>query len=64
MLLILQNFHDKSTTFDCKIDLRGLLVRDLGYDNEFGSKIDGVYELTKKSRSVNLNKDLNELNES
>lgn len=36
---------EKNITYDCKIDLRGLLVKDVGYDSDLGSKIDGVYEL-------------------
>ena len=38
---------EKSVSFDCKIDIRGLLVRDVNFD-ELGGKIDGVYELSKK----------------
>ncbi len=47
-------------SFDCKIDIRGLLVRDVSFD-ELGGKIDGVYELSKKQV---LNSDLaNEIEE-
>eukprot|EP00347_Sterkiella_histriomuscorum_P010413 403376398 len=59
--LILQDISDKNITYDCKIDIRGLLVRDaVNYEmqQDMGSKIDGVYELSKKNRLTQLNPDL------
>lgn len=39
--------QDKTISYESKLDLRGLLVRDVGFDSNNGGSIDGVYELSK-----------------
>ena len=53
---------DRTCYYECKIDIRGLLIREFGTSvDEIGGKVDGVYEMVHRERLKFNNKDLKEV---
>lgn len=48
LMIKLENQSDIKGSFSCEVDIRGLLVREIGREGTLGGKVDGVYEMTKR----------------
>mmetsp|Transcript_42181 Transcript_42181/g.30907 ORF Transcript_42181/g.30907 Transcript_42181/m.30907 type:complete len:91 (+) Transcript_42181:602-874(+) len=49
LAIILENKGDTiSQGFEAEIDLRGLLVKELGNEEKLGGKVEGVYEMSRR----------------
>jgi len=52
---VLENKGDAlNLGFEAEIDLRGLLVKEIGKEQELAGKIEGVYEMSRRELNTDL----------